>query len=254
MKVHTIRYSFFTLLLVLIISVPGYGQKNGQEDVIYLKDGSILKGEIQTYEQGGLLVLQLHGGQSLDVLDQDIQKIVRGVRKPRKERVNPLDQGQFYHGFYFSGNLGSNLYRDNDWGLGLEHVSGYWLTDQFGLGFGGGIIQYSADYSWRVAPVFVDIKLKSTKQSPFYLGGDIGLGFPIRNENSNIMGGRPGERVRLGIGKIWTLRSQSHLSMELSYLHQRTEFESRTWNWWSEDTLANNIRFKRYQLRLGFLF
>ena len=254
MKVHTLRYSFFILLLLLIFTVTGYSQKNGQEDVIYLKDGSIFKGEIQTYEQGGVLVLQLHGGQRLDLLDQDIQKIVQGIRKPCRERMSPLDKRQFYHAFYFSGNLGSNLYRSNDWGIGLEHVSGYWLTDQFGLGLGGGIIQYSADYSWRVAPVFVDIKLKTTKPSPFYLGGDIGLGFPIKNESSNIMGGTAGERVRIGIGKIWTLRSHTHLSMEISYLHQRTEFESRTWNWWSEDMLASNIRFKRYQLRLGFLF
>lgn len=240
-------------LLFLGFSFFGFSQKVETEDVIYLKDGSVLKGQIVTYEQGQSLRLHLHTGQELTLPDNDIGRIVQKVKRRVNQR-DPLAEGKFYHSFYFSGNLGSNYYKDNDWGLGMEYISGYWLSPQISLGLGGGIIQYSSDYSWRVAPVFIDMKWKSPKKSPVYLGADVGIGFPIKNENVNIIGGEAGERFRIGVGKIWSLRSATNLSTEFAYVHQRARFESNSWNWWSEDYLSQDIRFKRYQLRIGFVF
>ena len=160
----------------------------------------------------------------------------------------------FYHAFLFSGNFGNNLFSDGDWGLGLEHITGYWLNKNWGIGIGGGLIQYSADYSWRVLPVYLDFKLKTTEMNPFYLGGDIGIGFPMKNENRNVRGGEAGERFRIGVGKIWTTRSDARLSVDIAYLHQRTIFESRSFGWVEDDIIERDIRFKRYQFRIGVLF
>lgn len=249
-----IVYRFIIFLLLSSLACVGYSQIMDQEDIVYLKDGGKLKGEIIYYKQGQELKLELRNGQQVVFAEAEIEKVVQEPFKTPKEWVDPLEKGHLYHAFYFSGNLGSNLHRDNDWGMGIEHITGYWLTDRFGLGLGGGIIQYSSDYSWRVAPIFLDLKLKTHHPSPFYLGGDVGLGFPIKNDNVNVIGGEAGERFRLGVGKMWSLGGASHLNLELSYLHQRATFDSRTWSWWSEDILHQNIRFKRYQLRFGFLF
>ncbi|HKK75769.1 MAG TPA: hypothetical protein VJ953_11900 [Saprospiraceae bacterium] len=249
-------YRLLACLIFCTLAFSGYGQKVDSEDIIYLKDGSVLKGQISSYERGQSLLLDLHNGQQVVLEDKEIAKIVQEAVKPRKKVANPLEKGSFYHAFYFSGNLGSNHYKTNDWGIGLEHVSGYWVSDKIGLGLGGGIQQFSGSYAWRIAPVFLDMKYKlnADAASPFYLGGDFGIGFPLKNENTNVIGGSPGERFRLGVGKIWTLPSSTRLSLEFSYLHHRTEFDSLSWNWWSEDVISRNIRFKRYQLRFGFLF
>jgi hypothetical protein len=247
----------FRQLLVTLIFLGtlsfGYSQNIETEDVVYLKDGSVLKGQIHTYEQGQSLRLHLHNGQELTLLDSEIEKIVQ-KEKRKLIRRDPLAAGKIYHSFSFSGNVGSNLFDDTDWGIGIEHVTGYWLTSKVGVGIGGGIVQYSSDFSWRVAPLYLDVKLKSPGKSPFYVGMDAGIGFPLKNDNVNIIGSEVGERIRFGLGKIWTLGSATNISAEFSYLHQRASFESRTWNWWSEDLLTRNILFKRYQLRFGFLF
>jgi hypothetical protein len=256
---HKNYFLYFLLLGCCLLSVQVFGQTVPTVDVIYLKDGSILKGEILAYEKGAILKIKLANDQKLELADQDIKRIVQEpidqkVIKEKDPDKDPLNAGRLYHAFYFSGNLGNNIFDDIDWGVGLEHVTGYWLDENWGLGLGGGIIQYSSDISWRVAPVFVDVKLKTRQRSPLYLGADLGLGFPLKNENLNIQSGKAGERVRLGIGKIWNTSSNARITAEISYLHQSVTFDSRTWRWSDEDLTSRNLRFKRYQFRFGFLF
>lgn len=243
-----------------------FAQKMSNKDMVHLIGGRSLKGEIIHYEQGGNLILRIKNGVELKISDTTIDRIVQdanGVRKAEKvaaktEKVDPdkdpLQPKTLYHAFYFSGNLGGNIFDDTDWGVGIEHVTGYWLNENWSVGLGGGIVQYSSDYSWRVAPVFADVKLKSSAESPFYFSGDVGIGFPLANENLNILSGSPGERFRLGVGKIWKTHSNSRISAEFSYLHQRATFDSNTWGWWSDNITSRNMRFKRYHLRFGFLF
>lgn len=264
------RYSYFLLLSICIFifsSQRAFAQDISTKDIIYLKDGSRIKGDIIHYERGETLILRISNGQELKMSDSTIDRIVQEadeIKKAKKAALrknkvdpdkDPLQAKKLYHAFYFSGNVGGNIFDDTDWGLGIEHVTGYWLNENWSLGLGGGILQYSADYSWRVAPVFMDIKLKSKSQSPFYLGGDVGVGFPLKNQNLNILSGSPGERFRLGLGKIWNTNSNARITAEFSYLHQRTIFDSGTWGQWSEDDITSrNLRFKRYHLRFGFLF
>ena len=261
------RFSYCLLLMLFFgtFSLPDISAQDiVLKDIIYLKDGSKIKGEIIHYERGGQLILRLSDGQELKMEDEIIHKIVQEADEIKKasnakEKLDPtkdpLMPKKLYHAFYFSGNIGGNIFDDTDWGVGIEHVTGYWLNKNWSVGLGGGILQYSSDYSWRVAPVFADVKLKSKAPSPFYLGADVGIGFPLKNENLNVLSGSPGERFRIGLGKIWNTNSNSRISAEFSYLHQRAVFDSGTWGGWStENITSRNLRFKRYHLRFGFLF
>jgi len=234
--------------------LPLSAQDAKMVDVVYLNDGSILRGTIQHYDKGVFLDLLLKSGQTLKILEPEISKIVQEVEKTKASK-NALAPGKLYHAVYFTSNVGSNFFNSEDWGMGLETSTGIWLDQNYGIGLGTGIVQFSADYAWRVVPLVVDFKLKGKGASPFLLTADAGIGFPLKNENLNIHGGKAGERIRLGIGKIWTTRSQTNLSVEFSYLHQRAEFDSFTWGWWGDGgETIRNIRFKRYHLRVGVLF
>ena len=145
-----------------------FAQNSSTKDIVYLKNGSRLKGEIIHYERGGTLILKIDNGNELKMSDQTVERIVQEADELKKtQRVahqldtnkNPLEPKKWYHAFYFSGNLGGNVFDDRDWGVGIEHITGYWLNKNWGLGLGGGIVQYSSDFSWRVAPVFIDVKL-----------------------------------------------------------------------------------------------
>ena len=245
-----------TILLILLLCWTPllWGQESPTKasiDILYLKDGSVLKGEILSYEKGKTLVFQLQGGQELQIQETEIDEI----EQDKKIRRDPLAVHSIYHAFYVSSNHGSNFRRDNDWGLGLEVVSGIWLDETFGLGIGTGIMRYSMEYPWTVAPIFVDLKIKSSQRSPFFLGIDGGIGYALRSESNNVLGGQPGERIRVGMGKMWATKSTTKISVELSYLHQRAKFRGGTWGWPnSEDILVQNMRFKRYQLRFGVIF
>ncbi len=249
----------FLVTVIVFFFTFGLNAQNATIDVIHLKDGSIFKGAIRSYEQGEALELTLKSGETITLKDTDIDRIVQEkVRAPSK---NPLAPQSIYHSIQLSSNVGSNFLDESDWGLGFEALSGYWIDETFGVGVGTGIIQYSSDYAWRVVPVFLDFKIKGNNRSPFFLSGDVGLGFPIKNEDRNVLGGEAGERFKLGLGKIWTTRSNARLSFELAYLHQRVTFEGDAffnggWGWWAPtgDSIARDIRFKRYQLRIGFIF
>lgn len=241
--------------IVLFLAVLfHFVQLNGQRpslDILYLKDGSILKGEIKAYKEGEGLQFLLRSGQEIYLEDSDLERMVLD----KKVRPSPIETKTLYHAFYFSANTGSNFFGDGDWGLGFEHLTGYWFSEGFSLGLGTGMVQFSSTYPWNVIPLYLDIKLKSNRRSPYYLGMDAGVGFPLRNESNNILGGSAGERLRMGMGKIWTTRTGTGLSIELSYLHQRTFFRSNSLGWRVEDDFTiHNMAFKRYQFRFGVLF
>lgn len=221
-------------------------------DQVYLKDGSLLHGKI--LERGEeVLRFKMRNGSEVQIDVIEVQRLDQQIERNRPGR-DPLAQGSLYHAFYFSGNLGRNVQDDTDWGMGIEHVTGLWLSDTYGVGLGTGLVQYSADYAWRIVPLVADLKIKTEKAS-LLLTADAGLGFPLRNTNRNIQGGKPGERFRIGVGKIWETRSNTHITCELSYLHQRAVLRSNTWIWWGDGgTTLRNMRFKRYQLRFGVLF
>jgi len=246
-----LKLAFAVLLWLLVANHSAYCQHSTR---VYLKDGSNLQGKLLQYQPGAQLQLRLPDGTEILIEDAKINRIITQIDKERKAPRLDSSQHRYYHSVYFSGNIGENHYQETDWGIGLEYVFGYWLSDRFSLGVGSGLIQYSADYSWRIIPIVLDMKWKGQAKNPFYLTGDFGAGFPLRNNNLNIIGGTAGKRIRLGLGKHWTLRSLTNINLEVSYLYQQSTIESYTWGWWNTDILTQRLRFQRYQLRFGFLF
>ena len=64
-------------------------------DVIYLKDGSILKGELQSYEIGKALTFKLESGSLMTIPYTEVKKVIQrvdageAVEKYKGEKIRP---------------------------------------------------------------------------------------------------------------------------------------------------------------------
>ena len=86
MKIQSIVKKIALVILVLLLFTPLV-----LADVIYLKDGSVLRGKI-TEETSESITIEGEGYWTT-VKRLDIQKIIREVEKPKEEKVTVIRQG-----------------------------------------------------------------------------------------------------------------------------------------------------------------
>ena len=239
-------------ILVMLSSTFLAGQ-----DVVYLKDGSSISGDILQYVIGGNLTLETEGSTRILIPSGKIASIVDGdtviygktkdkkQSKKLKERT-PLASDKWY--FDWENKAYVN---NNDGGLGISLSYLYQWRHYLSAGVGVGYDNYNNNIARSIVPVFTQVRsyIKDAPNSPFV---DVKLGYGISANNSErvyeAQGGFYGQTmagIRFGSGGF---RTTLGLGIQL----QNTYLEG--WHRWNSGIVKEDRQYRRLVINLGFIF
>ncbi len=237
-------------------------------EVLYLNDGSVLKGKIKDIQKGGKLVFELSKGLEMTFEENEIKKIVQETYTPPNggQRIKPKKNYEFQEKGVYSaahlaignGNLSGNLAV----GLGLDYAMGYQFIRQFGVGANVGLGSYAFfDGTDNFFTPSLELRgyLNKKIAAPYY-SILAGYGFPFKNKSQNTVEGMPVEEtlVREGgpyfhpsIGIRAGAAKGANVVLDLGYAFQTAYFEERLFN---NEVLKRDINYRRLTLRVGLVF
>lgn len=214
-----LSHALFSFALVLAATCASAQQ--GLEDVLYLKNGSIIRGEVIEMVPGGSVKIQTADG-SLFVFT--MAEVERLAKEPFKQPVGePWPDGRDavvaiidvvgYQGMAEIG-YGVGMSSNGVDQFKLNFINGYRFNPRLMAGLGLGLRMYMAeDDSYAMVPVFLDARwsILERKTSPY-----LALGVGITFNGSHDMN-TEGMLMSGGMGAEFKLRGRSRLHAGISY-------------------------------------
>lgn len=239
-------YSKITLIIALSLGLCIFAQAQRKtQDVLYLKNGSVIRGSLQEMSSTGKISIQT-ADKSLWVYEQDeilrmAKEDVAGFTMPEKGYFIIADLGLFAGRNDFYTRLNPSLHV----------VNGYQFNKRWMAGIGIGLDRF--EYR-GYAPLFGEGRfLVLNKQTSPVLSARAGWAIPTYNEFVN------GERLYKGglslggsIGITRYIGSKTGIQASVGYNYQETKF-TNPW-WWGEGKSTTYTRYHSLEVRFGFLF
>jgi len=224
-------------------------------DVLYLRDGSQLRGQIQaTKDSGSVLVFRTWNGVEMDVPRTEITKILQKCNN-RTAKTYHFKETDWYHHSRMGLLIGQTYYRENRTGLQIQHSSGWMFSRLLGVGLGAGIDVFDGQGNIPATyPIFAEVRgfLFPQRITPFYaLGG--GWGFSKKNNADNSAWGwsetwKGGWMAQAAVG--YRIGNNFTVQAGFRLQHARREWSS---NWWGIESRTDRILHRRLMLGVGLL-
>jgi sRNA-binding regulator protein Hfq len=260
MNYKKLIYSLLSVLVIICLTTVNTWAQENKEDVVYLENGSVIRGQVMEYDPNGNIKIEIYGGSILVYKSSEVIKIEKettkvAVETKKKKRTNHKVPNTGIYGTVSVGTLAGQ----GDWGnvtpgISLKGVAGWYFHRLLGVGGGIGMMNLGGP---TFVPIFANIRgnfMKSTA-SLFY---DINIGYGIGVVNdmyfnglgqvSSVSGGlylRPSIGVRLPSTK------QTHLFLDFGYVIQ---FSSSQYSDWSNNPITEKRTIYRPSFRLGITF
>lgn len=230
-----------TLLFFLLTGLlSAQAQDAPLEDVVYLRNGSQLRGTLLENRPGGAVKIQLLGG-SIFVLEQgEVDSIAKAPRFVDPKSILPLQRKKT--GWWNASTMGLNFgqtaggYNNTGTvGIAVHNVTGYFIHPAIGIGLGAGFDYYDSYYSPMV-PLYLQVEGMWIREgpTPYYFASG-GYGLSLSGEQQNGWGYTRHEdgglfwQAGLGI-RLFTQRDL-HFVLQVAYRQQhRTITERYDWN------------------------
>ena len=236
-----LKHVFISLFCVVFL-LPGWVHAQSQvEDVVYLKNGSILRGEIIKRIEGEAIKIKTAGNVYVIRLEK--------IKKVKTEKVANLSyvkkEGYINHtGIDLLTGGGKPAVR-------VRMVNGYQFSPNFSAGLGAGFVLY--DDPLNLIPLFVDLKYKflQANTTPFvsFKGGYSFSVLP--EEDGNIESHRGGVMINPSLGIQFELTTNVGLYLTSGYDIEHASFKQSGWNGRSIQT---DIIYRRVQFGIGVMF
>ncbi len=223
-------FLFFALCMAVVCA-----KAQNWEDVVYLKNGSIIKGTIVEQIPNVSLKIQTGDGSIFAYGLDEVEKITKEQAAGRNKRIgagwrkngNGLETG--YRGFFdFGGTIGTGTFDDNRVELSTSH--GIQISPHFFLGVGAGYNHYSG-LELHEIPVFGHVRSEFLDKfvSPFI---DIKIGYTVFDEMGFYMNPSVGCRI--------ALPRKTGLSFSVGYTMQKFDIyyyddNGDFWGEWKEN-------------------
>lgn len=247
------------LLLSLLICVITYGQKVQYEDVVYLKNGSIVRGMITEQVPGQAVTIKT-ADKNIFVFDVgEIEKITKEELPAGSNQEFPVQKSGSYNGKQkgFEGTVDLMLAMQLGWGepvMGMSAVVGYRFMPQLFIGGGAGVEMYSEE---TMLPLMLQVRTDfvEAKVSPFFVM-NAGYAFGWVNEESGSDWG--GMFMEPGIGFRFNIAEHFGLNISSSFKFQRAYFNH--YYWLSEPypghehSERNQETYRLFTFKVGFSF
>lgn len=216
------------------------------EDVVYLKNGSILRGEIIEQTNNEILKIKTVGRNVIVVKWENVERIAR-------EEIPHSDFGQQY--FEKSGyviNTGFDILTGGGTtSVGFRMVNGYRFNPQLSAGLGIGLVLYNDPQN--LVPIYLDFKykLKRANSTPFVFL-KTGFSFSIMSdENLEVVDHDGGFMLSPGIGIQFETSEEFGLYFTAGYNLDNSKYEQEDFN---GRTVETDINYRRMMIGFGFSF
>lgn len=229
------------------------------EDVLYLRDGSVFRGQMLYYIQGKQVGFRLHTGDEIVVTQRHIRRIVQvGVGEleeaaaPGRERSYAFRERGFYAGVQGGMAFGRTSFSNKTSSWGLQVSAGHLWRRYLGFGGGIGMEPYEPASGQIVYPLFAEARgyLSSRWAAPFY-ALRAGYGLVFRDRDLDLRKGRGGMFLNPALGVRWGASAGINVTTEMGLQFQRAQF-----TYGEIETVQDNrdLHFRRMTLRIGVLF
>jgi hypothetical protein len=265
------KYFFFFLLFPAALLL--HAQTN-KEDVLYLKNGSIIRGQIIDQLTDGKLKIELLGGSIFVFEAKDIDSIrkenpVRTTLKEIRHNYYRKDHGfrnitelAIIYGVNFKNNPNSGNYyyysntNQDDIGLSLQTVNGYQFWPYLFVGGGVGIDRFIT-YQQTFSPFFVRLTSEFLKRKVTpYVYVDAGYSVMWKQpstENISYLQSAGGAYTAAGAGlRIYT-RSRASVMLSAGY---KMNMSKTSWTYAGDTYDTYNIQrtYQRFVMNFGVSF
>jgi hypothetical protein len=270
---------------LLLLATSGFAQ-NEPRTLLYLTDGSFLKGTIEDTLPGAMLQVRLTDGSKIEVS----QNLILKISKNKVEEIllrdgrRVLDKGIYYEFSIYS--LSAQLYSERDenlrWGLGAHYSMGYQFSPMLAVGAGigidahkyflmpvfvevGGILvkrnqrpkkEANREVSWHREAIFVKKRQGRGRQFPLSYNLQAGYNFPIEEAFTNdgdFTKVRGGWMVYPSVGILFPSRTGASFRLDAGYKFQGYKIEYRS-RWTNGFLATDKVLLKSMTIRLGLIF
>jgi len=246
---------FFVLVITLFISSFCYAQSN-LIDVVYLKNGSMIRGIIIEQVPNQSLKIRTSDGSVFVYNISDVEKMTReepvvqqeryygqntrNIRNTRNYTVIPSNKTlRGYKGFVDAGYTFSSEYEDR---VEISTSHGYQFNNYLFVGGGVGYHYYSdPDVELYAMPIFANFRANfmNKKVTPFT---DLRVGYSV--------GDLEGGYAYIGLGARFQLVKKMALNLTLGFSYQEYDYYSSYSSWYYEDTTDSS----GFNIKFGFEF
>ena len=206
-----------TLLLLVLITSMSFGQGNYQ-DVVYLKNGSIIRGIIIEQVPNQSIKIETSEGNVFFYSMKEIEKLTKELNNRNSGFSSSNSELGLQSGYIGFAELGYLI--GNDDRLKLNIINAYQINPHFSLGLGTGLRYYTGYYEAAIIPIFADVRanLINRKNSP-YVSLGIGYSFDATNDFDGV-----GMLVSPSIGYRFKISENSTMNIGLEYEIQRMKY------------------------------
>lgn len=204
---------------MMLVSIGVYCNAQSYTEVVYLKNGSVIKGTIIEQVPNVSLKIKTNDGSLIICKMEDVNKITKEETYSNNYRNNTSSRKlarqtlRGYKGFVDMGYV-VDLSDNNANKLEISTSHGYQFNNYFYVG-GGVAVDYYTDADLISAPVFVDFRANfiNKKVTPF---ADIKTGYSF--------GDVEGVYVTTGVGVRFSLRGKKAINLKLEYNYQQYDY------------------------------
>ena len=216
--------------------------QSGTEDVVYLKNGSVLRGEIVELIENDHLKIEIAGRNIFAVMMDDVEKIT-------SEKLTI--QRHYKKTGYMNRTGFELLHSGGDSSIRVTMVNGYRFNPHLSAGIGFGITPYNDPLT--LIPVFLELNLRFLKaNSSPYLFLKTGYNFSVHHDdNMEILDHHGGLLFNPGVGLHFIRSSGTGWYFQAGYNIDNSYYEFE--GWWPQ-TVENDLSFRRVSLGMGLSF
>jgi len=237
-----LRHSLLGLFATLFLTLPSTAIQTDTEDVIYFKNGSVLRGEI----------IERNGDESLKIETHCRNVIVVWLDEVEEIRSENIPVVRHYKISGYVNQTGLDLLPGNEvTSVRFQMVNGYQFSPRFSAGLGIGYTTYNDPLS--LVPVFLDLRFKlleaNTTSFIFFKGG---YNFSTHTDEDVIIEGhRGGYTLNPGIGIHFDTNGDNGWYINVGYNIDKFGFDHQGWG---GQTVINEHTYKRVNFGLGLSF
>lgn len=233
--------SCLLLLLFALLPVLSLAQEN-KEDVIYFKNGSILRGEI----------IEQNGNQSLKIKTVGRNVLVVRLEEVKEIRREEIPGRQYFKEKGYVNLTGMNILPGGSTStVSFQMVNGYQFNSRLSAGIGIGFVLYNDPLN--LMPLFFDVKYKflEANTTPFVFFKS-GYSFSILSDESmEVESHRGGFMMNPGVGLQFDTGGGFGIYFSAGYNLDNSSFEQEGFN---ERTIVTDISYRRLLLGFGLTF
>lgn len=238
-RIHIYKVSLFLSIFLFPLFAAA---QTGMEDVIYFKNGGILRGEIIEHNGNKSLKIKTVGRNIVVVMLEDVKEI-------KREKI-PVPRYYKESGYVNYTGL-DILPGQNTTSVRFRMVNGYQFNPRLSVGVGIGYTSYNDPLN--LIPLFLDIKYKFLKANatPF-VSFKSGYSFSTwSNEDTQVDAHRGGFMINPGIGLQFETNKGFGWYFTAGYNTDHSYFEQERRN---GRIIENDISYRRLLLGFGLSF